>query len=280
MNIESISSRELLEKNDFSNYKTSSWFCHYTSVKTLNSILNGNKLFFSNAMNFNDKNEVKLYQGKGEDVFVFCFCNSKTEKIPMWYLYAGITGQGARFRFTTSKLRDFINSIKTIFPVSNFVVQTENKLSVNQDFVVKSGWVYYKKDKQTIKYNNIFYWLVKDPEEFYKENFVIKDYEWEYEKEFRIIILLKDGVRKSLGFTFDRVAVDFHVEDIKISLAPESGHIDFSKGYEGFQKYFASSIEPSKLNICMDLLQRNIESFINFCRTPEGKKTKNKVCNE
>ena len=48
----------------------------------------------------NDLREADLHGAEKEDIFVQCFCNSDTEKIPMWYLYGGIVGRGASIGFT------------------------------------------------------------------------------------------------------------------------------------------------------------------------------------
>ena len=73
--------------------------------------------FASNLAIMNDKNEKELHPNNSESVHALCFCNSNTEKIPMWYLYGGITGKGCALGVTPAKMRDWIRMIKEVYVV-------------------------------------------------------------------------------------------------------------------------------------------------------------------
>ena len=120
-----ISSEELKKLNqlslpckakDFSN----SSFWYYTNLYTADLILKNKCVYISNLSLMNDIDEAELHCKNKEFIHCFCLCNSDTEKIPMWYLYAGITGQGVSLGFSPSAMIDFISSIKTVTTSSHF----------------------------------------------------------------------------------------------------------------------------------------------------------------
>ena len=92
-------------------------FWIYTSIGNLNDILKSGYFFASNLAIMNDKNEKELHPNNSESVHALCFCNSNTEKIPMWYLYGGITGKGCALGVTPAKMRDWIRMIKEVYVV-------------------------------------------------------------------------------------------------------------------------------------------------------------------
>ena len=87
-------------------------FWNYTSIGNLNKILESGYFFASNLAIMNDKNEKELHLNNSESVHALCFCNSNTEKIPMWYLYSGITGKGCALGVTPAKMRDWLRTTK------------------------------------------------------------------------------------------------------------------------------------------------------------------------
>ena len=173
-------------------------FWNYTSIGNLNDILKSGYFFTSNLAIMNDKNEKELHPNNSESVHALCFCNSNTEKIPMWYLYGGITGKGCALGVTPAKMRDWLRTIKEVYVVvgegKEKKADTEQILSVGKDVSLECGWVFYRKGQSEIFYRNKWYRLTKDDyKEFENDNFFIKDYPWEYEREFRILIKNKTG---------------------------------------------------------------------------------------
>lgn len=236
-------------------------FWNYTSIGNLNDILKSGYFFTSNLAIMNDKNEKELHLSNSESVHALCFCNSNTEKIPMWYLYGGITGKGCALGVTPAKMRDWIRMIKEVYVVVGKKADTEQVLSVGKDVSLECGWVFYRKGKSEIFYRNKWHRIAeKDYDEFENDNFFIKDYPWEYEREFRILI------KNKTGKNHDRLAIKIPEKiypSLKLRLAPELTEEKFQsevKDLEGFQKFFISSkAKESDLKISMDLLNRNKE---------------------
>ena len=128
-NKEFITASELRARNipvldrkagDFSKYT----FWQYTSIDNIGYILDGDGFWVNNITAMNDLREIELHKEEKDNIFVQCFSNSPNEKIPMWYLYGGITGKGARIGLTPGVMRDYINSIKY---VTELVAEEEMK---------------------------------------------------------------------------------------------------------------------------------------------------------
>lgn len=272
MEIINCTSTELLEKNiikwDENQPLGGNDFCHYTNTTAMNGILESGSFWATRINNQNDTKEKKRYERKNQ-IFSLCFCNSNTEKIPMWYLYAGISGNGIRLRFTPSKMKAFIQGIKTIKPVypnsSDDHSNLPFDLYLNDDFVISYGWIFYaKEDQHQIKHKGKWYNLIDEYELFEKDNYYIKDYPWEYEKEFRIVFDLSNYVKVHGPISFEKISIPFSREDVKLMFAPEITNKKQVLTQPGFQKYFASIVETSKLDISMGLLGKDINGMINL----------------
>lgn len=265
--------------DDFSN----STFWQYTSVESIEHILSGDCFWVNNISRMNDLHEAELHEKENQDIFVQCFCNSDTEKIPMWYLYGGIVGKGASIGFTPAVMRDYIKSIKFVTELvydsaTNNYVPGE-QFEIGRDFELQTGWVFYanynnpdknstiSKSPVKINYRNVFVY-VKEADEFFDKNYFIKDYPWEYEKEFRLVFINKTG--KKIYKIKIEIPEEFRTKPkkIKIRLAPEfssSASRVFTGGdfkscsdriHEKGKKYLIS-VTQSGLRINMDLLGRN-----------------------
>ena len=102
-----IASSELLAKNNFSLEirpieLSTCRFCYYTRFNVANDILLNKSFHINSLANMNDKDEERMHDAEKNDVFALCFCNSNSEKIPMWYIYSGIAGNGVSIIFTQS----------------------------------------------------------------------------------------------------------------------------------------------------------------------------------
>lgn len=259
-----ITSNELLAMNcsllplkakDFSDYS----FWYYTSVKTANLILQNKCIHISNLTNMNDVDESKLHNEEKDFVHCLCLCNSNTEKIPMWYLYSGITGKGVALGLTPSVMLELIRSIDTVTNVEGNVILKRDK-----DFILDCGWIFYRKIDNTSKvmFKRKWYSLT-DPDRFEKDNYFIKSYPWEYEKEFRIVIHNKTKI------PYDKLVIN--IEDIykklKIKLAPEISN-DLSNYLLPELNVLTSlslkSVHKSNLGINMNLCKRNFDCFLDY----------------
>lgn len=286
---EVISSAELKAKNEpvregrkaegFSSYS----FWQYTSIDSIKKILGGDCFWINSISGMNDVFESKLHEDRKGDIFVQSFCNSDTEKIPMSYLYGGIAGKGASIGFTSGVMLSYIRSVRSVKELvrqgdGSFAPGETFEVGENKDFELQTGWVFYtkyRKDKNgdvdresyaRVCYRNAFY-NVEDPEAFFRDNYFIKDYPWEYEKEFRIVLINRTGR------DIKKIRIDLPEEfrtkknrKIKVRLGPEiSSDEDFERyGGEILKqaekkdgKGYLVSAGKSGLGVRMDLLKRN-----------------------
>ena len=209
----------------------------------------------------NDVDEAELHSQNKEFVHCFCLCNSDTEKIPMWYLYAGITGQGVSLGFSPSVMLELISSIQTITTPDKTII-----LQKGVDFDLDYGWVFYRKKEapSQVMLKRKWYSLI-DPHNFEDNNFFIKSYPWEYEKEFRIVIHNKTGQK------YDRLVLNISdiYKKIKLKLAPELSNEQFADlipSLPGFFNFLIQAPQKSKLSINMNLCKRNFSGFINYIK--------------
>lgn len=246
--------------------KLNKHFYHYTTIDSANNILfgdeRGNHFFFmSNLINMNDLNESKLHDENGNRLHCFCSCCTDSEKIPLWYLYSGICGNGVRLGFTAGKMINFLNSINVIYPVKNNKTIYTKPLKINEDFDMSCGWIFYlDNDKCKVIYKNTSYIVESMNEEILKNNFFVKNYPWKYEHEFRIII------KNKTDELFEKVALPIPsdlVSELEIMFAPEC-----ILAKEEAKRYVSKGIKhekikKSKLSINMDLLNRNRNDILN-----------------
>lgn len=176
-----------IKENDIFSEIVKTKFWHYTSRESAYSIEETHEFWFNSVKKSNDLNERERCK---DNIYTFCFSQINIESIPLWYLYAGIDGQGVRFGLNTDEIKRLINT-EEVIGVQN---EGESKLKINKDFDIFSGWVYYKKNNED---RILYYWRdkcisSKDNstiiEYLESKNCFIKEYEWNYEKEFRIVI--------------------------------------------------------------------------------------------
>lgn len=269
-------------KHDFSGKNLGNYrFSHYTTVDSADKILSSGELWCSKLTDTNDKDEIKLHQANGNEAFVLSLCNSNNEKIPMWYLYSGICGNGVSIAFTPTKMAMLLNDIKSVDLLtwkkdSSFGdPPLERKTLEENQFDIQCGWVFYrKKDAKEVFYRKKWYSLSSgtntlDMKAFESNNFFVKDYPWEYEKEFRVIIKVKGEGKEiidKIGESKAKIAIkipDKIYRDIKIRTAPEFGNVSDPLELQGFKKWAKKKLEISSLGISMDLIGRNKKDINN-----------------
>ena len=260
------------------------FFNHYTKLSTVKKIFSNKFWYISSFQSMNDLAEAERYGDEKSSTFAMCFSCGEAERIPMWYMYAGIDGKGAMISFTKNAFSDFIKQIETVYPVKNDKPDLNMPLIRGKDFEIEYGYVYYcnfDNDRITnIKYKRSNY-KISDSQEaelkFREDNFFIKNNEWEYENEYRIVFKmltpLQDGVEKLA------VKLTDSLEDVSLTEGPE-----FSPNSDSFpeelMKKFLGRIKKSTLKIKMDMLSRNKKSFFDlpvesFERTEIEKMCKN-----
>ncbi len=238
-------------------------FCHYSSIDKVDNILSSNHLWASSIAEMNDLNEINLHSKDRDRVHVLSFCNSKTEKIPLWYLYGGICGTGMRIKITPANMRDFIKSIDIVYPVKDGQPDEKKPLMVGEEIELQYGWIYYReKEEGKIKHKGKKYEISGDIFEE-EENYFVKDYSWNFEGEFRIVLINNTDIK------YERLAVKIP-EKVKASFglmyAPEVEQRELVFEKKGIKELLLNKIDSSNLGIRMDLLKRNEEDIMRYVR--------------
>ena len=240
-------------------------FYHYTRAENVKKILNGdsngNHFFFvRNISGMNDLNEAKLHEKDGKKIHSFCTCCSKHEKIPLWYLYSGICGNGARLGFTPGRMLRFLKSIAVIYPVENGKANYAAPLHIDTDFELQCGWIYYLMDgNNRVAYRNKTFPITPANEGVLQKCFFVKDYPWEYEQEFRIVIHNK--TTRVYGQIAIPIPEDI-IPELEIMSAPEQPFTRKEKEEFQAQGIRPDKIKESTLGIHMNLLHNNKESIL------------------
>ena len=247
-------------------------FYYYTQRSTAAKILVGTcdeclgpHFRISSLKEMNDKKECDWHKEEESNVFALCFSCSRTESIPMWYLYSGISGEGVRIGITAPKMQALIDSISTIYPIVDNKVDLERPLYRDRDFYLEYGWVFYLGNKKVI-YNKIIYDLLPEDTddtilEFINNNFFVKDYEWNYEKEFRIVFRIPCLPPDRIALFFDKEKLMEKGGGLSAMMAPELKNVDkrILADELGIPE---KKVTKSKLNIQMNLIKRNVSSVV------------------
>ena len=264
-------------------------YYHYTTLEKANSILDSKKLWLTPlSESANDLVERETYKRIGRRCFSACFSTGTSENLPLWYLYSGVDGRGARIGFNKRCFRKLLNS--AAFLLSEYDSK-ERKLigkpvPLNQeDFKFVCRDILYigsdskNKNAFRFKYNgetiNNRSGLERD-EIFQKYEKFIKGLIWFYEKETRIQVeiinedLLVDSKQYVVLLDLSDV-----LQDISIRLAPEFEEVtaDLIESYKGLKEWTLAQIQKSEFGgqIKMNLKERLCkECRINKKETKEG----------
>ena len=249
----------LINDNTLTNDVFKRGFWHYTSENGANGILNEKMFRINNLSKMNDKNEEKLYGENKDCIFVLSFVNSDTEKIPMWYLYSGITGKGISLKVTAGNMLTWLKQISYVFDYD-----TKEKYNIGKGLKMYCGWTFYRDlISKRIMYKSKYYDI--DDLNDVDTTYFLKDYPWNYEKEFRIVFVNETNKRiKRIGLPIP----DDCYKRIEIKTAPEydKNHIESMMNKDGFKKLAQSKVIESNLGIDMDLIKNNYDDFVDFIR--------------
>ena len=211
---------------------------HYTTAKIVDIIL-GNKAFWlSCPSRFNDGKDRDSF-GKDDELkryYTLCLSAEQRESLPLWYLYSGIDGQGARISLSK---KDFKRAILK----SKYFLYEREENSLNQEvcelipgvnMTIKTRDILYYRDIRNrdvaeLKYNNkTLCSFSRDELKKYQSKYLgfFKKSIWNYEKEVRVLITLSNDLFNGLDKRKDYVVVmDFENAEIynqlHIKLAPE-----------------------------------------------------------
>lgn len=223
-------------------------FWHYTKKQNLEKIFSsdddcGYKLLCNRIDNMNDLTERNRFNAK--NVFVTCFCNTDSEKIPMWFLYGSLTSNGVAIGLTPKKMLDFLKSIDFVYAEKKGKIE---KYPINT-FDINCGWICYKKQehKKTKFYYRQEFYEISDYDDACNDYYFIKDYEWNYEKEFRIVITDREDRY------FDKIFLPIP-QTIAKNMKLKTGKSFKCEDYE--LPMSESKIKLSSLNLEMNLLDR------------------------
>lgn len=267
-----VSITDLLNNNDinvFVNSKAADIgdkFYHYTKEDNLRKILNKNEnsdrfFFVNNIAKMNDLDESGSHKNNAEKIHILCYSSTKHEKIPLWYLYSGLGGRGARFGFTPGKLISFLKSIDTVYPViDGYKVDYSNPLLKDVDFKLSCGWVCYMLDGfNRVLYRNKVYAIEKYDSGSLKNNYFIKKYPWNYESEFRVVF---ENLREE---KFETIAIripESIIPYLDVMFAPEIKVTNDDKKW--YNDVGITKVKDSSLKIKMNLFENNKNEIVSI----------------
>ena len=179
--------------------------------------------------------------------YSLCFSTGIHENLALWYLYAGIGGQGVRISLTKTQIKKLIEEStyelreKTSEKASDeeslkLVMELERNKTMKVAF---QNVMYYGENQHNgidLKYNTMTNHAIPKAEwEQYKEKHIgfCKDLIWYYEKETRLVVELIGEARREIDPNKDYVIVLKFSEEVKRKLqlmfAPETGKADKDK---------------------------------------------------
>ena len=241
--------------------KSSTKFCHYTSLANARNILSSECFFLSSYNKMNDLAEADLHADENQRVFVLSLSNSEALNIPAFYLYGGIDGKGCRIQFTEAKMKEILDGCSVSFVNKHM---KKLKKTVNpSDYDVLYDWIYYISFNGYCEHRNEskpYAGFTSAVEELKKEkkHYFIKSPIWKYENEFRIVVVFRENI------PYERIALNFRIKDndrgISVKLGPETTQEEYRNLSDEFLDYGISNCKQSSdQKIRMGLIARNKE---------------------
>ena len=238
-------------------------FYHYTSLENANRILNGKQIRLTPfSKSANDLVEKDTYEKLGDNIFSLCFSTGTSECLPLWYLYSGIDGRGARIGLKKKTFRQLIENstflLQEIELDPPYNARGEPVVLKRKDYMLKCRDILYagrdsqKADLYRIKYNGQ---VINNLSESIADNLkcqyqrFIKGLIWFYEKETRIQVEVsnKELLEPAKNYVVILKLDDIY-DDISVRLAPEYKEIEaeiFDK-YEGIKDWAYTKLQKSE----------------------------------
>ncbi len=231
-----------IQAKDFAKYP----FSYYTNMDTLQKIVESGNIWARNMDEMNDLDEAALHKKEKNKVHALCFCNTRTEGIPMWYMYAGKAGDGLCIRFTPGNILKWMRQIKEVYPVrkGNQFPETV-PLQIGKDVELRFGWIFYQGREGEYHFKNRWY-LTESGKNIPGDCLFIKKYPWHYEREFRAVL----SNRTKEDYYAFAVPVPREVMKSAVLMAGPQGDVD--RIPSSIRKCFARS-EKSDLRIRMEI---------------------------
>ena len=251
-------------------YQHSKYF-HYTDLNAVDGILENKGFWLSNVSRFNDTMDTEQFGAGPQPFFSLCFSTGIHENLPLWYLYSGVDGRGARIQLTSVGIRDLIQNGSFSLCRINVEHKAEQIMPLKHGETMDLSFrdVIYaqppdKEGTYALKYNTMTnYQLTAEEFEAYRSKHMgfCKGLIWFYEKETRLLVRLK-GVaeaewKQRIQATPQedlRVVLSFDeslYKRIKITLAPNISREEIEpalKGKDGIIEFLrqTSFIQPSQ----------------------------------
>ena len=193
-------------------YRHTKYF-HYSDINAINGILNESKIRVSSMMFSNDKKEHNCFGEETYRYFQLCFSCGTGENLPLWFLYSGRNGHGARISFLKSNIKNWFGDNIDKIGLQLCEVKTEKKtpIVVGKDCTVEFRDVLYMEEengKYRIKHGgNLNNNVALEFAEKYKSQYrgFVKDIVWYYEKETRILIKVDENLLdKSMFYNVEK----------------------------------------------------------------------------
>jgi hypothetical protein len=182
-------------------------FFHYTTAEAVESILKNKRFWLTNVQYFNDIKDSAQFPNSN-DFFALCLSSGIHENLPMWYLYAGITGTGVRLQIKKNDIICFVE--KSTYHLCRQKKTGNDWQDPTPIMELKDGEtmcctfrdILYSRDegeKCSLKYNTMTnYNLTNSELEAYKNKHIgfSKELIWFYEKETRLLVQLTGKAKK------------------------------------------------------------------------------------
>lgn len=254
-------------------------YCHYTSLRSLNSILEKKQFWLSNVSHFNDCIDSNQFAEVDRQLcFTLCFATGMHENLPLWYLYSGVDGKGARVRFTKDSMRNLLETSK--FSLHMIRRHGENSWEIDTSFdaieltegqnveIIFGDIVYSSAISQSesshivdLKYNTMTnHKFPKHEFTKYQKDSIgfCKGLIWYYEKETRLLArLTNEAAKVVLDYENDddqtRYVVILEFDEnayrrLIITLAPEATSIDEAANNYAAIKQFLNT-HPNNIHL-------------------------------
>lgn len=135
--------------NDDRAYRHTNYY-HYTSLENVDKMLSNKQIRLTAlSKTANDNIEKALYIKYGNNLFSLCFSTGTSESLPLWYLYSGIDGKGARIEISKKNIKTLISQTKF------YLIETEDSYPFNKVFDYKP--VLLNDDNCKILFRDILY---------------------------------------------------------------------------------------------------------------------------
>ena len=95
----------LIEEKSYSH----TYYYHYSDLEGIQGIQNSKKIYVSSMLFSNDVSEHSKFGEETYRYFQLCFSTGTTENLPLWFLYSGINGRGARIALRKKSIRKWID---------------------------------------------------------------------------------------------------------------------------------------------------------------------------